>query len=257
MTSWFLAERKRKACVRRLPPGSAESASIMESVCVLENEIESVRAESAQCQRSLGDADRRAKTRRRAVDNARPTSRRSKRRMSLWKRSASKRLLVGNARSIRSRTSKSARVPRLRQAGNAGMRSWRFAASVRPLFRRSRLTKRTAATRRGIREWCALETSVIPERRALFERMEAETKEGFTTGDCGRTAKRHRRCEEDDSRNERLLVRVSVRRYQVSLRLLEKHRLCAVLRHCTRWILISTTRSAACGTTSSMPSTGR
>ncbi|MFR4803306.1 MAG: SbcC/MukB-like Walker B domain-containing protein [Eggerthellaceae bacterium] len=35
------------------------------------------------------------------------------------------------------------------------------------------------------REWCALETSVIPERRALFERMEAETKEGFTTAIVG------------------------------------------------------------------------
>ncbi|MFQ9741749.1 MAG: hypothetical protein ACLRX5_04275 [Slackia sp.] len=42
--------------------GSAESASIMESVLALKNEIESVRAESAQCQRSLGDADRRAKS---------------------------------------------------------------------------------------------------------------------------------------------------------------------------------------------------
>lgn len=165
--------------------GSAESASIMESVLALKNEIESVRAESAQCQRSLGDADRRAKSaaaRREQceADLAKVEAANVALEEERLEEAACRECAVNSLKDLEERS---------RAKASASRECWNALVTFRRERSSAVSSEQIDETDRGNeawdREWCALETSVIPERRALFERMEAETKEGFTTAIVG------------------------------------------------------------------------
>ena len=165
--------------------GSGESAAVMESVRALKDEVELVRAESAQCQRALGDADRRAK-------NA--ASRRERCEVDFAKTE------VANAALEEDRLEEAARQECMaksfkdleeqsRAKASASRECWNALVAYRREHASAVSAEQVDETDRGNeaweREWSALETSVIPERRVLFERMEAETKEGFTTAIVG------------------------------------------------------------------------
>ncbi|MFR3272624.1 MAG: hypothetical protein ACLTQI_01450 [Slackia sp.] len=244
------AGRKRRASRAALAASkSSESASVIESIRALKDEIESVRAESAQCQRSLGDADRRAKNAAARRERCEPISQ---------GRSGECRFGGGAPRGgclpgVRGRFAQDLEE-RSRAKASASRECWNALVAFRRERSSAVSTEQIDETDRGNeawdREWSALETSVIPERRALFERMEAETKEGFTTAIVGAL------------RNGIVDVRRTIRETNAYLSECPfgdiRYRFdCSknidYAPYYDRLDPISTMRSAACGTTSSIP----
>lgn len=164
---------------------SGESAAIMESVRALKEEIEFVRTESAQCQRALGDADRRAKNaagrRERCEADFAKTETANVALEEGRLEEAARRACVGNSfKDLEERS---------RAKAAASRECWNALVVFRREHAAAVSAEQVDEADRGNeaweREWNALETNVIPGRRVLFERMETETKEGFTTAIVG------------------------------------------------------------------------
>ena len=164
---------------------SEESSSIMESVRALKDEIESVRAESAQCQRLLGDADRRAKD----TEIRREQCKADFAKTETANVALDEDRLENAARRECGANSFKDLEERSRAKASASGGCWNVLVAFRRDHASAVPTERIDENDRGNeaweREWNALETNIIPERRMLFERMEIETKEGFTTAIVG------------------------------------------------------------------------
>lgn len=165
--------------------GSGEPTSVMESIRALKDEIESVRAESAQCQRSLGDADRRAKNaadrrERCEADYANTETANVALEEGRLEEAARQECMANQLKDLEERSR--AKASASRECWNALVAFRRDNASA---VSAEQVDENDCGNEAWEREWSVLETNIIPERRVLFERMETETKEGFTTAIVG------------------------------------------------------------------------
>lgn len=164
---------------------SGESAAIMESMRFLEDEVKLVRADIAECHHSLGEADGRARS---------VLERRAKCEEEFANtETANVGLEEGRLEEAARQECMTKSFKELEEQSRAKAAASRECWNALVTFRRDHASAVSAEpvdeADRGNeaweREWNVLETNVIPERRVLFERMEAETKEGFTTAIVG------------------------------------------------------------------------